>query len=238
MTAVLFSVALFAIRILPCSTLTLPGFLRRRLPPTLGGSPWYARDPVVTFGCTGCGKCCKMDGDVWLAPEEVQSISTHLNMPKPRFEELYARSAVLNEKGEKWLCLVRSNGLENNDLDLASGIQGSKFSSIPGCVFLDPLGRCSIYDVRPVQCSTYPYWPSLIDDKADWESEAVQPDDFPLKPGSSSRHWSLEEGGCEGISHADALPVPEKEIAAKRRMALEHWRRFPDEHIKETTWYL
>ena len=38
--------------------------------------PWY--EDGLQFDCTGCGKCCKVDGDVWLAPEEVSSIMLHL----------------------------------------------------------------------------------------------------------------------------------------------------------------
>ena len=38
--------------------------------------PWF--EDGLYFNCTGCGKCCKVDGDVWLAPEEVDSIMSHL----------------------------------------------------------------------------------------------------------------------------------------------------------------
>jgi len=38
--------------------------------------PWY--EDGLQFDCTGCGKCCKVDGDVWLAPEEVSSIMSKL----------------------------------------------------------------------------------------------------------------------------------------------------------------
>ena len=45
-----------------------------------------------------------------------------------------------------------------------------------GCVFLDDEGKkCTIYDVRPVQC-TYPWWPRLLSNESTYNNEAVVPD--------------------------------------------------------------
>ena len=38
------------------------------------------------------------------------------------------------------------------------------------CEFLTDKG-CSIYEVRPLQCRTYPFWPHVFDDKALFEEE-------------------------------------------------------------------
>ena len=187
------------------------------------------------------------------------------------FEDLYTRSSA-GPPSDRWLSLVR--GVGSNPVLGASPSPSTAVlpadDVVPdhGCVFLDPFGQCSIYEVRPVQCHTYPFWPSLLESKEDWDSEAVLPDDTPLQKntaspalsvsdlssnnGSSStdgsggysaaaaanRYWSLEEGGCEGIGVATADRVDEAEIERKRKLALRHWRRFPDEEIKETTWYL
>lgn len=32
-------------------------------------APWFVEG--AKFGCTGCGKCCRVKGDVWLSPTEV-----------------------------------------------------------------------------------------------------------------------------------------------------------------------
>lgn len=243
-----------------CSGLQLPNALRNRLPPFLGGAPWYA--PGLTFECTGCGKCCQVNGDVWLAPEETKIMARHLNMTDKAFRELYTRKAV-GPRHDRWHALMRGVGDNNPVLAPPQGgeqeaehqaVTAASTSSPGGCVFLDPFGQCSVYPVRPVQCRTYPFWPSLVDARDDWEGEAVLPGDglhtTPLEssateeeereglsPRRPSRYWSVEEGGCEGIG-ATADLVDEKEIAAKRRLALDHWHRFPDEEIKETTWYL
>ena len=43
------------------------------------------------------------------------------------------------------------------------------------CVFLQPDNKCSIHTVRPGQCSTYPWWPELMDQpRWDWEKGVTQ----------------------------------------------------------------
>ena len=38
------------------------------------------------------------------------------------------------------------------------------------CVFLDPqTRRCQVYAARPMQCRTWPFWPSNIETKDSWE---------------------------------------------------------------------
>ena len=38
------------------------------------------------------------------------------------------------------------------------------------CIFLTEKG-CSVYEGRPGQCRTYPFWSSIVEDKAAWEAE-------------------------------------------------------------------
>lgn len=127
--------------------------IRSKIPSFIPGSlPWY--DEGLPFSCTECSKCCKVDGDVWLAPEEVDSVVEYVmgnnnnnnNQELKEFRQKYTRAEIKpaspptnnnnNEnKNESWMCLKRING---------------------ACVFLDSeSGQCSIYDVRPIQCSTY-----------------------------------------------------------------------------------
>ena len=39
------------------------------------------------------------------------------------------------------------------------------------CVFWAEAG-CQVYEDRPVQCSTYPFWASIMASEADWRDEA------------------------------------------------------------------
>ncbi|KAL3778347.1 hypothetical protein HJC23_013807 [Cyclotella cryptica] len=205
--------------------------------------PWYEQG--LHFSCTSCGKCCKVDGDVWLAPEETVRIARYLGYDAGEFRREYVRAEVVPDVGGSgedkealsWLCLKRREG---------------------ACIFLDALGKCSIYDVRPIQCETYPFWPSIVATRGDWEDEAVVPDEGVLREGTSDRYWTAELGGCEGIlldggQHVKGMDggnndgegvkvevpiVHREEIVAKMKAAKKHWKRFPVEEIKHSTWYL
>lgn len=39
------------------------------------------------------------------------------------------------------------------------------------CVFLTQQG-CMVYEARPVQCATYPFWASILVDRGSWERES------------------------------------------------------------------
>ncbi len=39
------------------------------------------------------------------------------------------------------------------------------------CIFLSEAG-CSVYDARPEQCRTYPFWASVLEDQESWDAEA------------------------------------------------------------------
>ncbi len=39
-----------------------------------------------------------------------------------------------------------------------------------GCPLLTQEGRCSVHERKPAQCSSWPFWPEMIDDEAEWVS--------------------------------------------------------------------
>lgn len=41
------------------------------------------------------------------------------------------------------------------------------------CVFLEN-NKCSIYDTRPTQCATYPWWPQNLMGKSEWRGESFR----------------------------------------------------------------
>jgi len=64
------------------------------------------------------------------------------------------------------------------------------------CVFLDRVSQpgkavCSLYDARPEQCRTFPWWPEHLD---------------------SPRSWQRLSRACEGIGRGPFVPIEEIRI--------------------------
>jgi uncharacterized protein len=104
--------------------------------------PWY--QDGLRFGCTRCGNCCTGEpGFVWVNDDEVEAIAGRLGEPAEQVRGLYTRMShrgpTLREKA-------------NGD-----------------CVFFERGVGCTIYEVRPRQCRTWPFWESNLATPADWQ---------------------------------------------------------------------
>ncbi len=108
-----------------------------------GDLPWY--HDGLRFKCSGCGNCCSgAPGFVWVNQAEIDAIAQHLEMTLADFEARYVRRVGIRRS------LVE---LDNYD-----------------CIFLDSKTRkCEIYDHRPRQCRTWPFWKSNIRTPQAWE---------------------------------------------------------------------
>jgi uncharacterized protein len=103
------------------------------------------------FGCTRCSACCRHDpGFVFLSGSDIERLLKHLALPFRAFLDKYTRAV---DVGTGWSISLREK---------------------PGydCIFWHADG-CAVYGARPVQCSTYPFWPGVLDSLADWRSEAA-----------------------------------------------------------------
>jgi Fe-S-cluster containining protein len=122
-----------------------------------------------------------------MSPEEVAAAADYVNLTAPEFIETYAESKLdspTKQDDIPWI-LVKNQETE-----------GEK-----GCVFLDnETNFCKIYPVRPIQCSTYPFWTNIIESEYHWNTEVRRADD---DLSSSLPAWSAEDGGCEGMKILD-----------------------------------
>ncbi len=120
---------------------------------------WYSEG--LRFKCTGCGRCCTgFPGAVWVTDEELQKISALLKEGVEEVKEKYTRLIGDNER--------RSLKEVGKSYD---------------CIFLVDKKFCRIYEARPKQCRTYPWWPYLLESRETWEeAKAI----------------------CEGIEHESA----------------------------------
>ncbi len=103
---------------------------------------WYKEG--LHFKCTGCGDCCTgAPGYVWLKEFEIQAIAAEMNLEVPTFVKLY----------------VRKVGARRSLVEYDNG----------DCVFFDTKSRkCTIYDSRPEQCRTWPFWDSNLKTPETW----------------------------------------------------------------------
>lgn len=104
--------------------------------------PWYKDG--LRFQCTGCGDCCTgAPGYVWVNQAEIDALAKRLGMSSVEFERKYVR-----EVG------VRRTLKERRNFD---------------CVFLDAATRkCTVYEDRPRQCRTWPFWNSNLKTPEAW----------------------------------------------------------------------
>ncbi|QOI99572.1 MAG: YkgJ family cysteine cluster protein [Phycisphaeraceae bacterium] len=109
-------------------------------------------DRGLRFSCTMCGNCCSgPEGFVLVSDEEARALATRLGLPLAEFRERYTRivpqgvslTEVLSEVGNDCVFLDRR--------------------SVPGKAL------CGVYEDRPAQCRTWPFWPSVVRDRASWE---------------------------------------------------------------------
>ena len=105
----------------------------------------------LRFECTQCGKCCTLRedyGHVYLNREEQTALAELHGLSLRSFKR---RFTFTDEYG--WTQLK------------AGGRNGEH------CIFLDvETGGCRVYEARPVQCRTFPFWRDFVVDGR-WSSE-------------------------------------------------------------------
>jgi uncharacterized protein len=105
--------------------------------------PWYHAG--LKFACTGCGDCCTgAPGYVWVSKAEIEALAAAIGIDVVEFERRYVRKVGIRKSLIEW-----SNG---------------------DCIFFHGESRtCQVYDVRPRQCRTWPFWPSNLASPATWQ---------------------------------------------------------------------
>jgi Fe-S-cluster containining protein len=133
------------------------------LAPQGSDEPWYREG--LRFQCTECGKCCTgAPGAVWVKEEDKKNLCQLLEVDALTLEKQYLRRL-----DGRW---ALQELLPKYD-----------------CVFLEGK-RCRIYQARPLQCRTFPFWPGAVASKQSWQHAATY---------------------CEGI-HDQAPIVPYEKI--------------------------
>ncbi|OQS00778.1 hypothetical protein ACHHYP_02696 [Achlya hypogyna] len=121
----------------------------------LSSAPWF-KDGLA-FTCTKCGNCCSgRAGSVRFNDDEAATMAAKMNTTVSVFLEKYTRRQGRGNLSFYQLKEVRKNKDDGFD-----------------CIFLDRKkirgkATCSLYEARPTQCRTWPFWPETLESKATW----------------------------------------------------------------------
>lgn len=115
---------------------------------------WY--DDGIRFECQGSGKCCVSHGEygfVYVTASDRKKMAKLLGIPTVEF----TRKHCSKVEG-----LFRLNDGPSDD---------PKDPTAKPCTFLKNK-RCTIYEARPMQCRTWPFWPETMSAKA-WAKDVA-----------------------------------------------------------------
>ena len=104
--------------------------------------PWYKDG--LQFSCSGCGDCCTgSPGYVWVNQDEIDAMAARVELTREQFEDDYTRKIGARRSLKEF-----SNG---------------------DCVFFDhDTRKCEVYEDRPRQCKTWPFWGSNLKSPEAW----------------------------------------------------------------------
>ncbi len=111
-------------------------------------SPWYADG--LRFQCTQCGNCCSGPGTgfVWVDDQDIEQMAAAMDMSDA--VESFRRR------------FIRQVGTRESLVEYSDG----------DCIFLDPQKRnCMVYEARPIQCRTWPFWDSNLESQDTWRKQ-------------------------------------------------------------------
>jgi len=129
----------------------------------------------LRFSCTTCGNCCSgPSGYVVVSDAEALALAARLEITLEAFIERYTHHTP--------------QGRSLNEKPSHAGLD---------CVFLDRekipgKAVCGVYEDRPIQCRTWPFWPSVI---------------------KSRKAWEQAKGACPGMDHGKKYDLVQIRVA-------------------------
>jgi Fe-S-cluster containining protein len=94
----------------------------------------YTFDASVCFTCAG--SCCRWGGYVWVTESDLEAMAELMNLSLERFANEYIKAAY-------------------GRLSIQERLRDGEYH----CALFNPsTNRCLVYEVRPEQCRTFPFW--------------------------------------------------------------------------------
>lgn len=106
----------------------------------------------LRFKCTMCGNCCTgPEGYVLVSEAELSALARRFGMTDQEFTDRYTH---MTAPGRSLIEQITEYGHDCVFLDR---------TSIPGKAV------CGVYEDRPAQCRTWPFWKSVLVSRRNWE---------------------------------------------------------------------
>lgn len=104
----------------------------------------------LNFSCQQCSGCCRHEpGYVFLSENDIKVMCNKLNLPRRKFIKQYCRTVDLD-------IVKRVSLIEKSNHD---------------CIFWN--NGCTIYEARPLQCRSYPFWVHNLFNEETWKNVGV-----------------------------------------------------------------
>lgn len=114
-----------------------------------------------TFQCQGCGRCCsnEIDGYVYLYMDDIKNMATSLQVSLEELAEKYLMVVfyTYNIYNEKLVKTGKVKRMHTLAIRSSAGQSSCQFLYKQGDNYL-----CRIYEYRPIQCSSYPFWDTIM----------------------------------------------------------------------------
>jgi len=135
-------------------------------------APFYAGG--LKFSCKRCSNCCRYEsGFVFISENDLKKLLLAVKMDRDSFLKTYCRW-VVDWRGDEVVSLKEKS---NKD-----------------CIFWD--NGCKVYEARPLQCVTFPFWESIL---------------------SSSEAWEITASDCPGMNSGDLHSLEDIEKKLEKR---------------------
>lgn len=143
--------------------------------------PDWIPEEGLRFECTCCGACCTgPPGYVSFTDDEARTMARRVGLTVSEFLRRYTTDTP---EGRSLAEVETEHGCDCVFLDR---------ESLPGKAV------CSLYEDRPLQCRTFPWWPEHL---------------------KSARAWKRLEKQCEGVGRGGFVPLAEIRVSVAEQSA-------------------
>ena len=112
-------------------------------------TPWYVAG--LHFECTKCGRCCSgpAEGYIWICKVEIEMLAADMDMTveqlrRRHMKRIGTRTSIIEDRTSKDCIFLK---------DMPDGERG-----------------CEIYQRRPNQCRTWPFWNINLLSSEEWNT--------------------------------------------------------------------